>query len=37
MTLKKIKKVMVGHEKYAHLEKKKKLTIKTPQYVYGKP
>ena len=29
MTLKNIKKVMVGHEKDAHLEKEKKLTIKT--------
>ena len=29
MTLKKITKVMVGHEKDAHLEKEKKLTIKT--------
>ena len=38
MTLKQeIKKVMVGHEKDAHLNKKKKLTIKTTQDVHGKP
>ena len=38
MTLKQeIKKVMVGHEKDAHLEKKKKLIIKTIQDVRGKP
>ena len=37
MTLKQeIKKVMVGHEKDAHLEKKKKLIIKTTQDVRGK-
>ena len=32
-----IKKVMVGHEKDAHLNKKKKLIIKTTQNVRGKP
>ena len=32
-----IKKVMVGYEKDAHLNKKKKLTIKTTQDVNGKP
>ena len=32
-----IKKVMVGYEKDAHLEKKKKLTIKTTPNVCGKP
>ena len=38
MTLKQeIKKVMVGHEKDAHLKKKKKLIIKTTQDVCGKP
>ena len=38
MTLKQeIKKVMVGHEKDAHLEKKKKLIIKTIHNVCGKP
>ena len=38
MTLKQeIKKVMVGHEKDAHSNKKKKLTIKTTQDVHGKP
>ena len=31
-----IKKVMVGHEKDAHLDKKK-LTIKITQDVHGKP
>ena len=29
--------MMGGHEKDAHLEKKKKKTIKTTQYVRGKP
>ena len=38
MTLKEeIKKVIVGYEKDAHLNKKKKLTIKTTQDVNGKP
>ena len=38
MTLKQeIKKVMVRHEKDSHLDKKKKLTIKTTQDVCGKP
>ena len=38
MTLKQeIKKLMVGHEKDAHLNKKKKLIIKTTQDVRGKP
>ena len=38
MTLKQeIKKLMVGHEKYTHLEKKKKLIIKTTWNVRGKP
>ena len=38
MTLKQeIKKVMIGHEKYAHLNKKKKLIIKTTQNVGGNP
>ena len=38
MTLRQeIKKVMVGYEKDAHLNKKKKLTIKTTQDVCGKP
>ena len=38
MTLKQeIKKVMVGHEKDAHLNKKKKLIIKTTRDVSGKP
>ena len=32
-----IKKVMVGHEKYTHLEKKKKLIIKTTRNVREKP
>ena len=32
-----VKKVMVGHEKNAHLKKKKKLIIKTTQDVCGKP
>ena len=31
-----IKKVMIGHEKDAHLEKKKKLITKTTQDVCGK-
>ena len=38
MTLKQeIKKVMVGHEKDAHLNKKKKMIIKITQDVHGKP
>ena len=38
MTLKQeIKKAMVGHEKDAHLNKKKKLINKTTQDVCGKP
>ena len=38
MTLKQeIKKAMVGHEKNAHLNKKKKLIKKTTQDVHGKP
>ena len=38
MTLKQeIKKAMVGHEKDAHLNKKKKLINKTTQDVRGKP
>ena len=38
MTLKQeIKKVMVGHEKDTHLNKKKKLTVKTTHDVHGKP
>ena len=38
MTLKQeIKKVMVGHEKDTHLNKKKKLTVKTAHDVHGKP
>ena len=38
MTLKQeIKKAMVGHEKDAHLNKKKKLIIKTTRDVRGKP
>ena len=38
MTLKQeIKKVMIEHEKDAHLNKKKKLIIKTRQDVRGKP
>ena len=38
MTLKQeIKKVMVGHEKDAHLNKKKKFTIKITHDVHGKP
>ena len=32
-----IKKVMVGHEKDAHLNKKKKFTIKITHDVHGKP
>ena len=34
---KKIEKVMVGHEKDAHLDKKKKMIIKITQDVHGKP
>ena len=38
MTLRQeIKKAMVGHEKDAHLNKKKKLINKTTQDVRGKP
>ena len=41
MTLKhskqEIKKLMVGHEKVAHLDKKKKMIIKITQDVRGKP
>ena len=38
MTLKQeIKKVMVGHEKDTHLNKKKKLIVKTTHDVHGKP
>ena len=32
-----IKKVMIGHEKDAHLNKMKKLIIKTIQDIHGKP
>ena len=34
---KKKKKVMIGHEKDAHLNKKKKLIAKETPYVRGKP
>ena len=34
---KEIEKVMVGHEKDAHLDKKKKMIIKITQDVCGKP
>ena len=34
---KKIEKVMVGHEKNASLDKKKKMIIKIPHDVHGKP
>ena len=34
---KKIEKVIVGHEKDAHLDKKKKIIIKTTHVVRGKP
>ena len=41
MTLKhskqEIKKLMLGHEKVAHLDKKKKMIIKITQDVRGKP
>ena len=37
MTLKQEKKVIIGHEKNAHLNKKKKLIAKETPDVCGKP